>query len=133
MEIPQIEREVKTYVRFYSPGTLLAETTIITVDYFDPQTIDIPDGVYAFQSYKIEHLKTIVNGEVFTKSGEPFDQSPMYYPGGQLLTLADIQAEYGEDSIMYLNVEGNGYKLAVRCITGNCQFFSHEHDVILPG
>lgn len=126
-----ITSEIKTFVRFYYPGALFAEDETVCVDSFNPETLELPDGAYAFQSYKIETMTTVVDGVEFKKSNPPFNVSKMYYPNGSMLSLDEIGTQFGKDSIIYKNVSGNGYLYAVKTRCGNYQFFNPEKDAIL--
>ena len=127
-----IKRETKTYVQYYYTGALLAETECSCVESFNPETIFVPNGAYAFQSWKIVISTVTVEGETFTQTSEPIEKTAMYYPGGKVWSLDDLASEFGEASILYNNVKGNGYRYAVETRCGNFQFFTLGKDVILP-
>lgn len=126
----KINSEIKTYVKFYYPGAFFAETEIVEIETFNPLSIIIPDGAYAFQSYKVKTLSVYIDGVLFTKRQPPFEKTKMHYPGGQVLTLQDIESEFGADSILYKNIKYNGYQYALKTRCGNYQFYDPDKDIV---
>lgn len=102
----------KDYVRFFSPGTLTAESTDREIDGWSitaaqemAHEIVERHGAtpYAFQFVRRER------GPDDLDSHEA-DRSPLYYLGGVVETLAEVEARNDPaDRILLMNMRGNGY------------------------
>lgn len=106
----------KHFVTFYSPGTIVSETTTKPIDAWDvdaavamARTITERHGAtpYGFQ------FSTRERGDGDLDSHET-DRSGTYFLGGAVLTLADIKARNEpSDSILISNMEANGFACVV--------------------
>ena len=107
------------FVRFYSPGTFVAETTVKPIDSWDvEQAVEMARTI-------VERYNATPYGFRFitrARSDDELDShevaaSPMYYLGGKVETLEEVKARASEeDSTLVTNMECNGYK---RIITNN--------------
>lgn len=125
------EREQKTYVEFLFRGSLVDESTKQEVTNRSV-LLDVPEGAFAFHFFDVYVTRMhdgFTNREVHSKR---FNESPMYYPGGQAFTLEQVQALGDKShSILVSNMECNGYKTVVRTRWGNWKPFK-AGDVVLP-
>jgi hypothetical protein len=106
----------KHYVVFYSPGTFFAEQSTKEIKSWDiKKAKDMVKGIK-------ERYNAIPYGFQFiTKSrgikdldSKVIKQSPMYYLGGEVLTLKQVIAKNDpKDKILISNMENNGYKRIV--------------------
>ena len=100
------------FVTFYSPGTLMSETTTEPIDHWD--TEEAQDRARGIRE---RHGATPYGFLFTTRSRGPEDldsketsRSPMHYLGGEVQTLEEIKARQDpRDRILISNMEGNGY------------------------
>ena len=102
----------KNYVTFYSPGTFVSETTTKDIDNWnvaqaEAMACEIEER-YGAKPYGFKF-------ETRSRSATDLDSkvtntSPMYYLGGEVLTLEDVKAKNDpKDRILISNMEHNGY------------------------
>lgn len=111
----------KHFVKFYSPGTFVAETTEKTIDSWDIETAKK-------MAAKIteRYNATPYAFKFTTRSREDKDldshvtkTSPMYYLNCKVVTLAEIKKRNApKDSILISNMEGNGWDKVVQSTKG---------------
>jgi hypothetical protein len=111
----------KHFVKFYSPGTFVAETTEKTIDSWDIETAKK-------MAAKIteRYNATPYAFKFTTRSREDKDldshvtkTSPMYYLNCKVVTLAEIKKRNDpKDSILISNMEGNGWDKVVQSTKG---------------
>lgn len=121
------------FVTFYSPGTMVAETTIEPIDNWDvPVAEEMAKSIierhgarpYGFCFTTRERSDSDLDSKETARSG-------MYYLGGKVLTLNDVRDRDGLSSILYKNMECNGYARVIE-VRG----FTHplgDDDVVLGG
>jgi hypothetical protein len=125
----------KHFVTFYSPGTLVAETSTKPIDSWDVErAIEMSKSIkerYGALPYGFQFsTKTRKNDELDSKVTE---RSNFYWLGGTVKTLADVKAENDStNKILISNMEINGYN---EIITNNnswqwTQPFT-ENDILL--
>lgn len=110
----------KNFVVFYSPGTMVAETSERPL----PAGWDIELAKTFAREIKERHGATPYGFCFITRARGPDDldskethRSHMYYLGGEVETLAQVKARaLPTDRILIQNMEGNGYE---RIITNN--------------
>jgi hypothetical protein len=100
------------FVTFYSPGTFLAEQSSQPIDAWDTAVaMRLADAI-------TERHRATPYGFRFTtrtRGDDDLDSavtatSPMYYLGGTVETLADVEARNDpKESILRSNMRGNGY------------------------
>jgi hypothetical protein len=102
----------KHFVTFYSPGTFVAEDTTKPVDGWDV------GAAVAMAREIIERYNATPYGFRFTTRTRGEDdldskvsaKSPMYYLGGKIETLAEVEARNDpEERILLTNMKSNGY------------------------
>jgi hypothetical protein len=103
----------KHFVTFYSPGTFVAETSAKDIGSWNV------DDAVAMSAMIEERHGARPYGFRFTtreRGDDDFDsketaQSPMYYLGGKVETLEEVEARNDpEERILRSNMQGNGYK-----------------------
>lgn len=109
----------KHFVTFYSPGTLVAETTKKPIDSWDVE------AAKKMAETVLERYGAVPYGFKFSTRSRTDDEldsrvvseSPMYYLGGKVETLEQVKARNDpKDRILIGNMECNGYD---RIITNN--------------
>lgn len=101
----------KHFVTFYSPGTLVAETSVLPVDSWDVEKAmemahDIKERYgatpYGFRFHTRERDENDLDSH-------ESDGSKMYFLGGKIETLSEIEARHDpKDSILVGNMKSNG-------------------------
>lgn len=102
----------KHFVTFYSPGTFVAETSEFPIRAWDVEAAKkLASGVkerYGALPYGFR-FTTRTRGAKDLDSKQTA-QSPMYFLGGKVETLAEVKARATKDDrILVSNMEGNGY------------------------
>lgn len=100
------------FVRFYSPGTFVAEQSEKPIESWDVEA-----AKKLAKTIKERHGALPYGFRFVTRSRGPKDldscetkNSPMHYLGGKVETLAQVKARATEkDRILIANMEGNGY------------------------
>ena len=123
------------FVTFFSPGTLVAETSTLPIDKWDLATAKKWAGTckerhgatpYGFQfTTRARTAKELDSKVVAT--------SPLYYLGGTVETLAQVKARATDkDRILVANMECNGYERIITN-TNSWQWTQplNETDVVL--
>jgi len=106
----------KNFVVFLSPGTLVAETTQKLIDSWDvsvalkiAKTIKERYGATPYGFYFIKRARK--DDELDSKE---IKRSGIYYLGGKIKTLKDIEAEKDpRNDILISNMKCNGYKKVI--------------------
>jgi hypothetical protein len=100
------------FVTFFSPGTFIAEDRTKPID-----TWNVDDAI-AMAALIVERHSAKPYGFRFTTRGREDDEldskviakSPMYYIGGKVETLEEVEARNAPDEqILRGNMRGNGY------------------------
>lgn len=109
----------KHFVRFFSPGTFVAETSEKPVDEWDVDTaLVMARGIterynatpYAFQFVTYGRSASDLDSREIARS-------PLYWLGGTIRTIDEVRASADPDErIILRNMEGNGWD---RIITNN--------------
>jgi len=111
----------KHFVTFYSPGTFVAESTSKPIESWDV------DLAVAMATDVKERYGAVPYGFRFSTRGRGPDDldsqeiasSGMYYIGGKVETLAEVEARNLEsESILRSNMRGNGYDRIWTSTTG---------------
>lgn len=119
--------ETKTYVEFWYRGVFVDEPSIRETASRDTARITVPEGVYAFSFFDI--MSSEVNGELL-ESGR-LNESPRYFYGGRIMTLAEVKMEIPDSRILQDNMTINRWSRVIRCRTGNFQPFT-DSDAYVP-
>jgi len=116
------------YAEFLYPGIIVSETSLKEItreQYLNPTTIVIPKGSFGF---RVMHRNEVIEeGDVL--KGLYKDTSGWFY-AGRKMSMAEVEIEYGKDSILYRNMEGNGYDFVVKTECGQ-GFPLHEKDTVI--
>lgn len=103
----------KHFVTFYSPGTFVAEDTTMPIDSWDVEAAkqiahDIRER-YNAKPYGFRFTtRTRGDNDLDSKVSKT---SPMYFLGGKVETLAEVEARATDkEQILLSNMRGNGYK-----------------------
>ncbi len=110
----------KRYVTFYSPGTMVAETTTKCVANWD-----VDKAVEMMPDIEERHGARPYGFRFTTKKRglrdfEPkeIDRSPMYYVNCVVQTLEEVEAEHGKNAILAQNMRTNGWDSIVTTTKG---------------
>ncbi len=102
----------KNFVTFYSPGSFVSETTTKDIDNWnvaqaEAMACEIEER-HGAKPYGFR-FETKSRGDNDLDS-KVTDTSPMYYLGGEVLTLEDVKAKNDpNDRLLISNMECNGY------------------------
>jgi hypothetical protein len=113
----------KTYVRYFTPGTIVSNEGVREVPERNPYQIarDLPSGAFAFEFFdKLVAVGEEGGQEVALTSGER-NKSGRFYIDAEKLTATDVEALPGDHSILLDNMRGNRWPAVLRCRTGNFQ------------
>ena len=103
----------QNFVRFFSPGIVVAETTSKPIDKWD-----VAQAVEMAKSIKVRYGAVPYGFSFITRGRGPNDldsreirrSTGVYYLGGKVETLAEIKARNDPDNnILISNMEGNGW------------------------
>lgn len=126
---------IKHFVSFYSPGTFCSEVSVEEVPRWDIELAQKrARGIkerygatpYGFSFHTKERGEDDFDSKVTKKS-------PMYYLGGKVLTLADVEARNDlKDETLLWNMRVNGYKRIIEN-TNSWKFVGElkDDDVVL--
>ena len=110
----------KRFVTFYSPGTIVAETTTKCVASWNVEkAVEMMAGIeerYGAKPYGFQ-FHTMKRG---LRDFEPkkVDRSPMYFINCKVQTLEDVEAEGPSGATLAQNMRGNKWKRVVTTIGG---------------
>ena len=132
-EILMTENMKKHFVTFYSPGTLISEMTTKEIDSWDvDKAVEMSHDI-------TERYNAIPYGFKFStkeRGPEDFDsketlESNMYYLGGTIKTIEEIEKEEG-NSTLFFNMKNNNMKRVIEN-TNSWQFTGElkDNDVVL--
>lgn len=106
---------IKHFVTFFSPGTLVAETTELEIeDWYQGVAMEMAHDVverhgatpYAFQFSTRERSDDELDSKVTRKSG-------LYFLGGKIQSLEQVKADPDSTPTLISNMESNGYRRVV--------------------
>lgn len=140
------QTEHKHFVTFFSPGTLMAESTTIPIEAWNTELAclmahDITERhgakPYGFRFETRIVSDPIPDGEGGTLNVEPktVQRSGMHYIGGKVETLQEVEARAtSRDRILVENMRCNKYNRIVTTANGYswCQPFGNEDHVVDP-
>ena len=109
------------FVKFYSPGTFVAETTTKPIGEWDvSKAMEIAGDIkerYGARPYGFQFL-TRERGDDDLDSSVT-EKSPMYYLGGKVRTLAEVQADnLPDEKILLSNMDANGWDRIITTTEG---------------
>jgi len=120
------------FVTFCSPGTLFAEETTKSIPSWDTELAKkMSKSITERYNQKpfcfVFSTRARNNKELDSKVVKT---SPRHYLGGKLMTLKEIEAELGEDSILAGNMRCNNWKQIIKCPAGNYQPFEKGDKIV---
>ncbi len=128
----EVQGETKTYVKVYYPGIIFSEDEVVEVGNRDVKKVAKKyKNAYAFRFFDQARADVKIDGQTKKVFGEERNGSKTYYPGGEVLTLADVKRLDGDHKILISNMECNGYKKVVRSRVGNFQPFDDKKDEVI--
>lgn len=102
-----MDKRTVFYVRFWSPGSFVAEEWDRPADSADPRKVAWPDNAYAFRLFKRED---VIDGDK-TYQGKPEQVGPIYYhPDSVIQSLDEVRANPKASRILVSNMECNGWE-----------------------
>lgn len=112
-----MDRVTTRFVRFYAPGSFVANDWTETVDTLEPLAVKWPDRAYAFTLH--ERIDVMDGPETFT--GKARQIGPTYYhPDSKVLTQAEVAARCdSRDSILLANMRCNKWDAVIYSRWGN--------------
>lgn len=124
-----MQKETVIYVKFFSPGSFVAESWTEEVESLDPYTVKWPENAYAFTMYLREDI--IYEGK--RHKGEPTKIDSMYYhPDSKVETLEQVKINPNRGQFLVSNMELNGWNKVVWTRWGNWpQPFNEDKDIVL--
>jgi len=124
--------EITTYVKYLSPGTIVAEETIREVTSRDPQLAarKAPAHAFGFTFFDRVIIRAECGEEMVTTRSAERNVSPVHYIDAEVLDAAAVEALPGDHKILLSNMRGNGWDRMVRCRTGWFQPLG-ERDVLV--
>jgi hypothetical protein len=120
----------RTYVEFLYPGMLFGESSTQEVNTRDLSKVKVPKNTFGFKFFDILSVVVDADGKKVPLTSERTNVSPVHYYGGKIYTVAELKREFPNDDILIGNIEGNGYKKAIRCRTGDWRPFK-ETDILV--
>jgi len=97
----------KHYAEFLYPGVIVSDSSIKEItenEYRHPETIRPSEGCFGFRV--MARTEVTENGETLT--GAYRNKSHWYYIG-EIRTIEDVARTDGKNSILYRNMENNGF------------------------
>lgn len=107
---------IKHFAEWMFPGIFVSETSVSEVPTRDQFEVakEAPNGAFAFCIFDV--AEATVDGEKL--SGERKNNSPLYYLGGRVMTLAEVEKEYPNEATLLYNMRNNGYDRIIRTSCG---------------
>ena len=115
----------KHYVEFYFVGAFFSETTVEEIE-TRSMNLTLPKGSFGYSFFDQEEV-ILARGEVLR--GDRKNESGMIYYGKEY-SVDDLKREFPNERTLISNVEGNGFKYAVKTIMGNWQPVG-ENDIVI--
>lgn len=106
-----MDRVTAKFVRFWSPGLVVANNWERPIDSLDPYAVEWPDNAYAFTLH--ERVDVHDGPEKF--AGKERQVGPMYYhPDSRVETLTEVEARNAPgDRILIRNMRNNDWPTIV--------------------
>jgi len=125
-------KKVKKYfVKFFSPGIIVAEIQTKKIKSLNPYKIKFPDHAYSFTLNEREDVIDEETGKEYL--GKDKQVGPRYYhPDSKVETLEEVKKNRPSARILISNLENNNWHKIIWSRWGNWpQPFDPEKDVIL--
>ncbi len=119
----------QTYAKFWFPGILVSESIERQVDSRDIEVLEVPDRAYGFYFYDV------VEGsdEVLTFTSDELNRSGMYFLGGTVRNLAEVERDFPDNHWLIGNMRDKEWPNVIQTYTSSilhCQPFL-DGDVVL--
>jgi hypothetical protein len=126
--------KLTTYVEYLHPGSFVAETSGKEVPNRNPQreAAEAPESAYGFRYYDRFSDTAKLDGAEVELTSKSLRRSKIYYIGGEVLTVADVERmdqeakvngkdgwEQSRHEILLSNMRGNRWDQVLRARTGN--------------
>lgn len=123
---------LKSYVQFLSPESNEDDVSIEEVKSRNPREITVPKDSFGFRFFDL--LTAVVNygGKSIPMVSEELNESPTYYYGGKIYTLAQIKRQFPMATMLIHSVENSPNKKAIKCRTGGWYLFE-KTDIFIKG
>jgi len=120
------------FVTFFSPGTFFSEETTKPITSWDVEKAKkMATGITERYNQKpfcfVFSTRSRNNKELDSKV---IKQSHRHYLGGKLVSLKEVEAEHGKDSILASNMRCNKWDQIVKCPAGNYQPFEKGDKIV---
>ena len=103
------------------PGSFVSETSSELCRHNNADQIECPSGAFAFRFFeRVTQTATLEDGRTHDHI-ERENVSGWYYPGGDVLTVDNVEALDGDYGILLSNMRSNGWDRVVRTRLGNFQ------------
>jgi hypothetical protein len=117
----------KHYITFFSPGTFFSESSTKPIDAWDPVVaVKMAEQIterynatpYGFQFSTRLEASPVPDGEggELKVESKVVEKSGMYFLGGTVLSVEDIERRGGNNEILLSNMRGNGHLFVVETI-----------------
>lgn len=108
-------------VEYSYPGTFVSATSSEVCGHNNADQIECPDGAFAFRFFdRVTQTATLEDGRT-QDHVERENVGGWYYPGGEVLTVDDVESLDGDHRILLSNMRCNGWDRVVRSRRGNFQ------------
>ncbi len=123
------------YVTFYSPGTFVSEENVVAIDSWN-----VNEAIAMARTILQRYNATPYGFKFTTRSrkddeldSKTTDHSPIYYLGGTIETVEEIEARNDpKERILLSNMKNNGYdKVIVNTNSWKFTGFLREDDIVL--
>ena len=116
----EIETKTTHMVEFFYPGVIVSESQCKETDDTDPLDVVMPENAFAFQLY--DRVTRTVLGEAVgvatIAESHRENETVIYYPGGEILTVDDVAAMGGKYEILLSNMRANNWDAVIRSRRG---------------
>lgn len=110
-------------VEYLYPGSFVSEASSVVCGHNNADQIECPDCAFAFRFFdRVTQTATLEDGRTHDHV-ERENVGGWYYPGGEVLTVEDVEALDGDHRILLSNMRCNGWDKVVRSRLGNFQPF----------
>lgn len=134
--MPKEYEITQNFVTFYSPGTFVNEQTSRPIESWDVhEAVEMARGIVERYNARPFGFRFTTHGRKLGElNASEIDRSPMHYLGGEVQTLAQIEARNDPaDRILIGNMKRNDYgRVIVNQNSWKCTLPLLEGDVIVP-
>lgn len=114
----------KAYVEYYFAGSFFIESSIKPTKDRNVKNLKVPDEAFGFQFFDIIETTKTKNGKKITSKSNPLNASPIYYYGGEIMTIAEVRKKKIPNAHTIIsNMKANNWSKVIKCRTGNIRSF----------